>query len=307
MQPKTDRSNPLSATENPAALGKAIAKARRASGMTQQELCAKTGIAYSTLTKIERGAIKKPNVFTVLQIAQATNLKIEELLSGSRPKSFLSPHTIDSVNYANETEDNLIPKTSIKFIYFDLHQVLTNSCQGMLPFMAAFTNQPLAKVEGIFLRCDQDLCLGKLSQEEFSQILSDELGMSGLNQLDFYTRYAKADSTVREALDAVSQNCRIGLLTNAFPGNVSILLENGLLPRNFSVIVDSSEIGKIKPERDIYEYAQKEAGLKPEEILLVDDRLINILGAKACGWQGFWLNDESRPVIRERLQNLLGF
>ena len=44
-------------------LGKVLATARRKCALTQQQLCSQTGIAYSTLTKIERGAIKKPNVF----------------------------------------------------------------------------------------------------------------------------------------------------------------------------------------------------------------------------------------------------
>ena len=43
------------ASATPVSLGKAIAEARRACDLTQQELCAQTGIAYSTLTKIERG------------------------------------------------------------------------------------------------------------------------------------------------------------------------------------------------------------------------------------------------------------
>ena len=44
------------------ALGKAIQQARQNAGLTQQELCHKAELSYSTLAKIERGAIKTPSV-----------------------------------------------------------------------------------------------------------------------------------------------------------------------------------------------------------------------------------------------------
>ena len=53
-------------------LGQAIAAARKAAGLTQQDLCVKAQLSYSTLAKIERGAIKTPSVFTVAAIAEAT-------------------------------------------------------------------------------------------------------------------------------------------------------------------------------------------------------------------------------------------
>jgi transcriptional regulator with XRE-family HTH domain len=40
------------------ALGKRLQDARRAAGLTQQELCQKADLSYSTLAKIERGAIR---------------------------------------------------------------------------------------------------------------------------------------------------------------------------------------------------------------------------------------------------------
>ena len=308
METESSQSKVRGTLENPLTLGKAVAAARKRFGMTQQELCKKTGVAYSTLTKIERGAIKKPNVFTILQIAQATNLKIEELLQGSKLKSsVLNPYMAVRATNGNVSATNKISQTGIKFVYFDLHQVLVNSGGGMLPFLAAFTNQPLVKVENLFLRFDRDLCLGRISGEEFNQIISEELGKPDLKQLDFYVRYVEADVKMQEVFRWVSQNYQVGLLTNAFPGNVSSLFRHKIIPDNFDAIVDSSAIGKIKPEKEIYEYAQALAKVSPEQILLIDDRMINIVGAQACGWQGLWVNDESKTEIMDRLQEILVF
>ena len=70
---------------NEKGLGLRLQKARKAAGLTQQELCQKSGLSYSTLAKIERGAIKSPSIFTIHQIAMVLNLGIDELLGITMP------------------------------------------------------------------------------------------------------------------------------------------------------------------------------------------------------------------------------
>lgn len=289
-----------SAPENAVVLGKTIAKARRASGLTQQQLCKNTGIAYSTLTKIERGAIKKPNVFTVLQIAKATGMEVEELLTPQLEEA-ANPYTLA------KAAAGVAPSPAVKFVYFDLHQVLINSLQGMLPFLAEQTGQPLPRVEDLFMRFDRDLCLGKVSLEQFNRVLSRELGTLGLKQEELYARQVEADTAMMEILELAGRGCGVGLLTNAFPSNVAALIERRIFPREFDVVVDSSVVGMMKPEKEIYEYAQRQADVPAHQILLIDDRHINIVGAEACGWQGFWLNSEARIGLKERLREIINF
>ena len=291
---------------NPASLGKAIAEARRACDLTQQDLCAQTGIAYSTLTKIERGAIRKPNVFTILQIARATNLKIEELLASAILRPLDNPYTAATFNYS-AADAKRTSKRGIKFVYFDLHGVLINASRGDLTFLATISGQPLSRVEELFWRYNADLCLGKLSMAEFNRILSRELAAPHLDWHDIYLRAVRADSPVQAALERISRDYPVGLLTNVFPGNVTALMERGLIPQRYAAIVDSSVVGLLKPFPAIYEYARKQAAVQPEEILLIDDRQLNISGARACGWQGFWLNPQSRPALELHLRQLLDF
>ncbi len=61
-------------------LGQRLQKARKAAGLTQQELCQKAGLSYSTLAKIERGAIKSPSIFTIQSIAGVINTSLDVLL-----------------------------------------------------------------------------------------------------------------------------------------------------------------------------------------------------------------------------------
>ena len=61
-------------------LGKRLQEARQAAGLTQQQLCQKANLSFSTLAKIERGAIKSPSIFTVRAIAEALNSTVDQLI-----------------------------------------------------------------------------------------------------------------------------------------------------------------------------------------------------------------------------------
>src|SRR3982750_161545 len=92
-------------------LGKQLQRARQTAGLTQQELCQKAGLSYSTLAKIERGAIKSPSVFTVASIANATSTPLENLLELGQ-----SSGTPASTKKRS--------KTGVSFVYFDVNGVV---------------------------------------------------------------------------------------------------------------------------------------------------------------------------------------
>lgn len=49
----------------------------------------------------------------------------------------------------------------------------------------------------------------------------------------------------------------------------------------------SYKIGYIKPEKEFYDYIQSALNLKPQELLLIDDTIENVEGAKQCGWHTY--------------------
>ena len=53
---------------------------RQKIGLSQDDFARKADVAYTTLTKIETGVIKKPSVFVVSKIAKALNVAIEDLI-----------------------------------------------------------------------------------------------------------------------------------------------------------------------------------------------------------------------------------
>ena len=50
------------------------------------------------------------------------------------------------------------------------------------------------------------------------------------------------------------------------------------------VVVVSAEEGLYKPDKALYDVAAKKIGLKPEELLFVDNLMVNVEGARAAGW-----------------------
>src|ERR1017187_10373367 len=106
-------------------LGKQLQAARQAASLTQQQLCHKASLSFSTLTKIERGAIKSPSIFTIQAIADALNVGLDELIgqsvsSGSRRK-------------LQKT------KSGVSFIYFDVNGCLIYFYQRAFDKIAATT------------------------------------------------------------------------------------------------------------------------------------------------------------------------
>lgn len=61
-------------------IGENIKKYRVKAGLSQEELARKSGVKYTTLTKIESKVIKKPSVLIIAKLAKILNISIEELL-----------------------------------------------------------------------------------------------------------------------------------------------------------------------------------------------------------------------------------
>ena len=66
------------ATES--SIGENIKKRRTKLGLSQEDFAQKSGVKYTTLTKIESGVIKTPSVVIMAKIAKALDVAIEDLI-----------------------------------------------------------------------------------------------------------------------------------------------------------------------------------------------------------------------------------
>ena len=62
-------------------IGENIKKQRAKLGLSQEDFAKKSGVKYTTLTKIESNVIKKPSVMIMSKIAKAFGVSIEDLTS----------------------------------------------------------------------------------------------------------------------------------------------------------------------------------------------------------------------------------
>jgi len=62
-------------------IGENIKKYRTKQGLSQEDFAKKSGVKYTTLTKIESGVIKKPSVLVMAKIAKVLSVNISILRS----------------------------------------------------------------------------------------------------------------------------------------------------------------------------------------------------------------------------------
>ena len=67
-------------------------------------------------------------------------------------------------------------------------------------------------------------------------------------------------------------------------------------------IVVSGEEGIVKPDPALYDRLIKRYGLTAENTVFIDDSVINVEGAKNCGWQAILF--ENPAALRQRLSEL---
>lgn len=281
---------------NEVELGHAIQLARKKTGLTQQELCQKTGISYSTLAKIERGAIKSPSVFTVVNIAAVCGLTVEELAGGG--KNITSP--------TSPTRATKRAKNGIQFVYFDINGCMVRFFQAAFSAIASDTGVSPEVIEATFWHYNDDVCSGKMSLDDFNKALAERIGVESIDWAKYYLEAVEPITETQEALKWACQNFKVGLLTNIMPGLIDALVQEGLLPKiDYDAIVDSSKVKAIKPEAHIFELAAEAAGVPPEDILLVDDSRANLMAAEKMGWHTLWFDDFRPTESIDKIKELL--
>ena len=61
-------------------IGENIKKYRNKQGLSQEDFAKKSGVKYTTLTKIESNVIKKPSVIIMAKLAKSLGVSIEDLI-----------------------------------------------------------------------------------------------------------------------------------------------------------------------------------------------------------------------------------
>lgn len=279
-------------------LGKRLQLARKRAGLTQQELCHHAGLSYSTLAKIERGAIKSPSVFTVAGIARATGTALEDLLD-------LPAQGPGSPAPSNVKKRS---KTGVRFVYFDIDGVLLRFMNHAFTEISNDSGMPLEKVENIFWRHNDAVCKGQISEADFNATLAKEVGLENFDWRQYYLKFTEVTPGALDLLNWAAEHYEIGLLSNHMPGLTDELIQKNIIPAaSYKTVLDSYQVGSVKPEAKIFEQAQARAGFEPAEIILVDDMRPNLTAADHAGWQIVLFDSLSPEKSIESVKEALAF
>lgn len=274
-------------------LGKRLQDARKKAGLTQQELCQKAGLSYSTLAKIERGAIKSPSIFTIQNIAGVLGTSLDELIGA--PKAPAGAPKKQS-------------KTGVRFVYFDINGCLVRFFHRAFSMIAEDTGASPDVIETTFWHHNDAVCRGDITMAEFNQALADRMGVDSLDWADYYLKAVEPITEMHELLSWAADHYNIGLLSNIMPGLIDTMLKNKIIPDlPYKAIVDSSDVGAIKPELKMYKIAQGLADCPASEILLVDDARPNLMAAEKAGWHVLWFDDYRPDESIDRIRSALEF
>lgn len=195
-------------------------------------------------------------------------------------------------------------KTKIKAVVFDAGGVIT---EWRKPLTRFFTEIDVTVEEWVAaIEPDEEIAnKGLLEPDEcFKRI------MKRLDREDQWLRLREVSpgsfERIEETfalLEELQDRFRLALLTNALSGSVDQLDRKVKLKKYFEVIIDSSAVGMVKPDKRIFLLTCQRLGLKPQQCLFIDDDEKNIKAAQKLGFQTVHFTEPKTGVeeIKEKL------
>jgi putative hydrolase of the HAD superfamily len=115
---------------------------------------------------------------------------------------------------------------------------------------------------------------------------------------------AALDTELLAALQQVRENgTKIYLATNQEHVRAAYLYETLGLSQYCDEIFYSAALGFRKPDRGFFDKAALLSGTRPEQLVLVDDTLDNVVAARAAGWNAVaWSEDSSLSAVLSQLE-----
>ena len=181
------------------------------------------------------------------------------------------------------------------FLYFDLGGVLFDF-QGGIEEIAKITGSSFATCHSTWREFDDQICRGEMTGQQLWTIYSQRTNYSGPDILfnQFWVEHFRPNNQMHEFLVETAYKYPVGLLTNIYPDVYPLAISHGKIPNvNFRAVIQSCEIGSVKPESEIYRVAEIQARTNPDRILLIDDSEKNISTAIARGWHGIFFDRNS--------------
>ncbi len=200
---------------------------------------------------------------------------------------------------------------NIKYIYFDQGEVLfTNDWEFDSPekdktFFSfyglsreVFSNSRKKFIDLLFR--------GKITEKEYWKNVLVDAGATNRSPemaIKLARKYQTYKPGMKSLIDILKKNkMPIGIISTTHKEMWNFKLKKFNVQQYFDPIITSFETGFVKPEKEIYNIALNAIGVKPAEILFIDDSQNNIAGAEALGINVILF--ENAENLTDKLKNL---
>lgn len=128
-------------------------------------------------------------------------------------------------------------------------------------------------------------------------VRTDEIGV--LELLRTFEQLQAFDDA-QEGLLRLAEHYQLVALSNGDPALIEHLAANSIEAK-FDRCISVDRVGRFKPHPAVYRMAAAELERDPSEILMVAAHAFDILGARACGYRGAYVNRYGLPYEESNL------
>lgn len=201
-------------------------------------------------------------------------------------------------------------KPHVKAVLWDFGGVLSTS-----PFEAFGAYEAAHGLEPGFIRrlnsANSDnnawaqLERSEVSTAEFASLFEAEAAAAGAT-LEAAALLASLRGRIRPEMITAVERCRASGLKTALLTNNFVTGEDSPLPDGlFDVVVESSKVGRRKPDPSFYAIACELLEIEPHQAVFLDDLGINLKPARAMGMHTIKVTDPGEAL--EKLREVVGF
>jgi len=192
-------------------------------------------------------------------------------------------------------------------VYFDINSVLCNTT-GVYKEMAKILGVSVARFRELFEELTRLLDAGKLEFDEFlmgfNKRLEKKVDLSTLKGAHYYGRIPI--KPMHKFVVEIKDKYKVGLLSNLGRGVIDDFIKHGFVPDvEYNSVIISADAGFTKPQKGIFEFAEKDSGFSGKEILFIDDLDVNVITAKDFGWNAIVYDQTNHDKFLKESNRLL--
>jgi epoxide hydrolase-like predicted phosphatase len=197
---------------------------------------------------------------------------------------------------------------TLRAIFFDLGGViLRTEYQAPRERLAERLNMTYEDINKIVFESEtaRKASLGEISVDEHWLAVTRKLRLPDSEAESIRTEFFAGDVIDRDLLNFIRSlrpRYQTGVISNAW-GDMREYIVKHQFDDAFDTLIISAEIGMMKPQREVYQLALKQAQVQANEAAFVDDTPKNVEASNALGMHGIIFRDPTQ--VKENLKTLL--